>query len=202
MGRTQFRNSFKMKQIKRCHWCGTDPISINYHDHEWGVPVHDERQLFEFLVLEGMQAGLSWITILRKRERLREVFLNFDPKKLAHFTEKDVTRLMQDPGIIRHAAKIQAVINNAKSYLALSGSLNDFLWQFTDGQVIQNRWLEAAEVPTSTPAAKAMARELKKKGFNFVGEKICYALMQAVGMVNDHVVTCFKHKMLQIKKLD
>jgi DNA-3-methyladenine glycosylase I len=186
---------------QRCHWCGTDPLYTAYHDQEWGVPVFDERKLFEFLMLEGMQAGLSWITILRKRAYMREVFGEFNPTEIVKFKSKKIKTLMNDPGIIRSERKIKAVICNAKAYLALQDkgeSLCDFLWQFTEGQVITNQWKETEAIPTATTESKAMAKALKSAGFSFVGETICYALMQAIGIVNDHVVSCYRHKEIAI----
>lgn len=181
---------------KRCPWCKEDPLYQDYHDNEWGIPLQDDHALFEFLILEGMQAGLSWITILRKRENLRKAFSHFDPEKLVRFNTKKIERLMTDPGIIRSSRKINAVIGNAAAYLKLRDqgeSFTDFLWQFTDGKTLQNRWKTMEQVPASTPTSKQMAKALKAVGFSFVGETICYAFMQAVGMVNDHLVTCFRH---------
>lgn len=184
---------------KRCPWCKEDALYQDYHDNEWGIPLKDDHALFEFLILEGMQAGLSWITILRKRENLRKVFSHFDPEKLVRFNAKKIERLMSDPGIIRSSRKINAVIGNAAAYLKLRDqgeSFTDFLWQFTDGKTLQNRWKTIEQVPASTPTSKQMAKVLKSAGFSFVGETICYAFMQAVGIVNDHLVTCFRHREL------
>ena len=170
---------------------------LRYHDEEWGVPSHDERHLFEMLVLEGAQAGLSWATILRKREGYREAFTGFDPEPVARFKARDVERLMKDTGIVRNRMKIEAAIANAKATLAVRedlGSLDAYLWSFVDGRPIENRWKRLGELPAETPASKAMSKDLKKRGFRFVGPTICYAFMQAVGMVNDHVTGCFRYR--------
>ncbi len=185
--------------LSRCPWAGSDPLYIRYHDEEWGVPVHDERRLFEFLVLEGAQAGLSWITILRKRQAYRRAFARFDPKKVAQFGAAQVKTLLNDAGIVRNRAKIEAAITNARCFLDVqreAGSFDRFMWQFTGGTPIQNRWRKIADVPAKTAEAEALSRELKRRGFRFVGPTICYAHMQAVGMVNDHLVTCFRHREL------
>ena len=170
---------------------------LRYHDEEWGVPSHDERHLFEMLVLEGAQAGLSWATILRKREGYRNAFAGFDPERVARFTARDVERLMKDTGIVRNRMKIEAAIANARATLDVRdelGSLDSYLWSFVDGRPIKNRWKRLGELPAETPASKAMSKDLKKRGFRFVGPTICYAFMQSVGMVNDHVTTCFRHR--------
>ncbi len=180
----------------RCPWCGTDPLYQHYHDQEWGVPLRDSDALFEFLILEGMQAGLSWITILRKRDNFRAAFAQFDASRMAGFDERDVARLMADPGIVRNRLKIQAAIGNARAYLAFTEAGEDFsqwLWRFVDGQPIVNHWQTLAELPASTPASDAMSKALKARGFRFVGSTICYAFMQATGMVNDHLVSCHRH---------
>lgn len=181
---------------QRCAWCGTDPLYVAYHDAEWGMPNHDDRHLFEMLVLEGAQAGLSWITILKKRAHYRRVFDDFDAECVARYTEEDVARLLADPGIVRNRLKIEAAIANARATLAARerfGSLDALLWRFVDG-VPQDGAREAlADVPAETAESKAMSRELKRMGFRFVGPTVCYAFMQAVGMVNDHVVDCFRH---------
>ena len=169
---------------------------LRYHDEEWGVPSHDERHLFEMLVLEGAQAGLSWATILRKREGYREAFAGFDPELVARFTARDVERLMKDTGIVRNRMKIEAAIANAKATLALGQSLDSYLWRFVDGRPIRNRWKRLSELPAETPLSKAMSKDLKARGFRFVGPTICYAFMQAVGMVNDHVMECFRYRQL------
>lgn len=183
-------------QGPRCPWCGDDPLYVAYHDAEWGVPCHDERTLFEFLVLEGAQAGLSWITILRKRENYRRAFDGFDAEKIARYGEKDVARLMADAGIVRNRLKIAAAIDNARATLDLhasGGSLGELFWQFVDGRPVINRWRALDEVPVHTPAAVALSKELKRRGFRFVGPTVIYSHMQATGMVNDHLVTCPRH---------
>ena len=181
---------------ERCPWCGDEPLYVAYHDTEWGVPLHDERGLFEFLVLEGAQAGLSWITILKKRENYRRAFHGFDAARIARYGAKDVTRLMNDAGIVRNRLKIEATVANAKATLALyeqGSSLDSLFWQFVDGKPVVNRWRSLSDVPPSTPASAAMSKELKRRGFRFVGPTVCYAHMQATGMVNDHLVTCPRH---------
>jgi DNA-3-methyladenine glycosylase I len=183
--------------LPRCGWATSDPLYIAYHDEEWGVPVHDDRRLFEMLILEGAQAGLSWITILKRREGYRKVFQGFDPEKIARFGEKDVSRLLTDPGIIRNRAKVEAAIKNAQAYLDLveeTGSLDAFLWGLVGGKPRINRWKTLRDIPPETPESKALSKELKRRGFGFVGSTICYAFMQAVGMVDDHVLTCFKRR--------
>ena len=184
---------------KRCQWCGDDPLYIAYHDTEWGVPVHDDRLLFEFLVLEGAQAGLSWITILNKRENYRKAFKNFEIAKVAAFTEEDVACLLNDPGIVRNRLKIRSAIRNAKAALALQqefGSLDSYIWRFVDGRPIQNSFKSLDEIPAKTDISDTLSKDLKKRGFNFVGSTICYAFMQATGMVNDHIIDCFRYKQL------
>jgi DNA-3-methyladenine glycosylase I len=176
----------------RCPWA-TEPESILYHDEEWGVPSHDDRHLFEMLTLEGAQAGLSWITILRKRENYRRVFLDFDAAKIAKFTSKDSARLMLDAGIVRNRLKIESTILNARAFLAVKkefGSFDRYIWQFVNGRPIRNSFRAMNEVPASTPESDAMSKDLKKRGFKFVGTTICYAFMQATGMMNDHLVSC------------
>lgn len=188
----------------RCPWAGTDPLYIQYHDKEWGVPNYDEAHLFEMLILEGAQAGLSWITILRKRENYRRAFDNFNPQKIASYDEAKLNLLLQDPGIVRNRRKIEATIGNARAHLALKsefGSLADFLWQFVDGRPTLNHWKTMQEVPATTSASDAMSKALQKRGFKFVGSTICYAFMQAVGMVNDHTVDCFRHRELAKRSL-
>lgn len=185
--------------MNRCPWSGTDPLYVEYHDREWGVPVHDDPKLFEFLVLEGMQAGLSWITILRKRENFRRAFAGFDAEKIASFDARKVRQLMADPGIIRNKLKILATISNAKAYLAVRkelGSFDRYLWQFVGGRPKINRRRTIGQVPARTAESDAMSEDLKKRGFKFVGSTICYAHMQATGMVNDHVTSCFRHREL------
>jgi len=186
----------------RCDWCGSDPLYVDYHDHDWGVPVYDDRQLFEMLSLEGAQAGLSWLTILKKRENYRKAFHNFNIKKIAAYTAKDIDRLLADAGIVRNRLKIESVIKNARATLLIQkefGSLSDFLWSFVDHTPIQNSCKSVKELPARTEQSDAMSRELKKRGLNFVGSTICYAFMQAVGMVNDHVVDCFRHQPLKTR---
>ncbi len=182
----------------RCPWPTTD-LYVAYHDEEWGVPVHDDRRLFEFLVLEGAQAGLSWETILRKREAYRKAFAGFDPARVAAFGPGDVERLLGDAGIVRNRRKVESAVANARAFLAVQrefGSFDAYLWRFVGGRPVQNAWREMAEVPARTPESEAMSRDLRRRGFGFVGPTICYAFMQAVGMVNDHLVGCFRHREL------
>lgn len=184
----------------RCAWTGADQLYRDYHDLEWGVPVHDDRLLFEFLILEGAQAGLSWITILRKRESYRAAFENFDPAVVARFDEQKVAELLLNPGIVRNRLKVASTISNARAFLQVQeqfGSFDAYLWRFVDGRPIQNSWRSIKEVPASTPVSDSLSRDLKKRGFRFVGSTICYAMMQAVGMVNDHTVDCFRWQELQ-----
>jgi DNA-3-methyladenine glycosylase I len=186
-----------MKQ--RCNWATSDPLYIDYHDKEWGVPVHDDRVLFEFLILEGAQAGLSWITILKKRENYRKAFDNFDPEKIARYSEKKVEKLLNNEGIIRNKLKINAAIQNAKSFLKIqkeSGSFDKYIWQFVNYEPRVNKWKTLKNVPAKTLESDLMSKDLKKTGFKFVGSTICYAFMQAVGMVNDHTEDCFRYKEL------
>lgn len=178
---------------QRCNWCHGDPLYINYHDKEWGVPCHDDKTLFEFLILEGAQAGLSWITILRRREGYRNAFHNFDAQKVAQMTEKDVERLMQDTGIIRNRLKINSAIKNAKAFIKVQeefGSFANYFWSFVGGKPIINLRQTMDEVPATTDISDRMSKELKKRGFSFVGSTICYAYMQSMGLVNDHLVSC------------
>jgi len=186
-----------MKQ--RCSWCGSDPIYDNYHDAEWGVPVHDDQMLFEFLILEGAQAGLSWMTVLRKREGYREAFDGFDPRKVAKYDDRKVQELILNPGIIRNRLKIQSSIKNASAFMDVQdefGSFDHYIWRFVEGKPIQNNWQTVEEIPAKTAEAEILSRDLKNRGFSFVGPTICYAHMQATGMVNDHLVSCFRHKEL------
>ena len=179
----------------RCDWATTE-LGIRYHDEEWGVPRHDDRVLFEFLILEGAQAGLSWETILRKREAYRAAFAGFDPVKVAAFGPRDVARLLADAGIVRNRLKVASAIANAKAFLAVQrefGSFDAYVWRFVDGEPTQNTWRRMQDVPARTAASDAMGKDLSRRGFNFVGSTICYAYMQAVGMVNDHLVGCFRH---------
>jgi len=185
-----------MSDPVRCPWPGSDPLYLEYHDREWGAPSHDDRRLFEMLVLEGAQAGLSWITILRKRQRYREVFDGFDPRRVARFTPSRVERLLADAGIVRNRQKIESAVNNARRTLEVVdafGSLDAYLWRFVGGRPIVNAWTAMAEVPPRTPESGAMSRDLSVRGFRFVGPTICYAFMQATGMVNDHLVSCFRY---------
>jgi DNA-3-methyladenine glycosylase I len=184
--------------MQRCPWATLEP-NITYHDEEWGVPVHDDRLLFEFLILEGAQAGLSWTTILKKRANYRKAFGGFRAEKIARYGARDVRRLLGDAGIVRNRLKIAATIENAKRFLALRkefGTFNAYLWSFVGGKPIQNRWRRMADVPARTAESDAMSRDLQRRGFKFVGSTICYALMQATGMVNDHLVTCPQHAQL------
>jgi DNA-3-methyladenine glycosylase I len=184
----------------RCAWLTDDPEYIAYHDTEWGVPEHDDQRLFEFLVLEGAQAGLSWLTILKKRPHYRRAFEAFDPVRVARFDEARIAALMQDPGVIRNRLKLQAAVTNARAFLevqAACGSFDRYLWDFVDGRPRQNCWPSLAEVPTATPVSEALSHDLRRRGFKFVGPVICYALMQAVGMVNDHTVDCFRHAVIR-----
>ncbi|MEM7170284.1 MAG: DNA-3-methyladenine glycosylase I [Pseudomonadota bacterium] len=181
---------------QRCDWCGSDPLYVAYHDQEWGVPIYDDRQLFEKLILDGFQAGLSWITILKKRERFIEVFDGFEPKIIAAYGPEKVEALMQDAGIVRNRAKILATIGNAKGWIEImerEGGFSPFLWNFVGGSPKVNRWRSHADVPAETSESRAMSKALKKRGFRFVGPTICYAFMQAVGLVNDHTIDCFRH---------
>ncbi len=187
-------------QKTRCAWSGDDPAMVAYHDTEWGVPVHDDRVLFEFLILEGAQAGLNWRTILNKRETYRAAFSKFDATKIARYTAKDSARLMADPGIIRNRLKVAAAIQNAKSFLAVQrefGSFDVYIWRFVGGKPIKHKIKTSKDIPTVTAEAEAMSKDLRKRGFTFVGPTICYAFMQAVGMINDHEQTCFRQKQVR-----
>ncbi len=182
---------------RRCPWAGADPLYVRYHDREWGVPVHNDRRLFEFLVLEGAQAGLSWITILRKRPAYRAAFARFDARAVAAFGARDVRRLLADGGIVRNRLKIEAAIANARAFLAVQRehtSFDRFIWSFTAGRPIVNRWRRLGDIPAETEVSRAMSKALRGRGFRFVGPTICYAFMQAVGMVNDHLRTCFRYR--------
>lgn len=186
----------------RCEWGNADPIYISYHDQEWGVPLHDDHKLFEFLCLEAAQAGLTWLMILKKRDNYRKAFRNFDPEKVARFTDNKIERLLQNPGIIRNRLKVNAFVNNARKFLAVQeefGSFDDYIWRFVDGKPKINRWKSMREIPASTAESDAMSKDLKSRGFVFVGSTICYAHMQATGMVNDHVVSCFRYKQVGTK---
>jgi len=187
-----------MDDKKRCQWVPLDnPLYVKYHDEEWGVPIHDDQMLFEFLILEGMQAGLSWLTILRKRENFRAAFDYFDPRKIALYNEKKIGELMQNSGIIRNRLKITAAVQNAKAFLDVQaefGSFDTYIWQFVEGKPIVNQWKTLKEIPAKTPLSDTTSKELKKRGFKFVGSTIIYAHMQATGMVNDHTVDCFRYQ--------
>ena len=191
-----------MKEKIRCPWSGTDPLYIHYHDTEWGVPVYEDRKLFEFIILEGAQAGLSWLTVLKKRENYREAFDDFDVQKIARYTPKKIESLLKNPGIIRNRLKIAATVQNAKSFLDIVdefGSFSQYQWKFTEGRVIQNQRKTLKDIPAKTDISDALSKDLKKRGFNFVGSTIIYAHMQAVGMVNDHLLDCFRYA--EVKKL-
>ena len=181
----------------RCAWVNEDPLYIAYHDEEWGVPVRDDRMLFEMLILEGAQAGLSWYTILKKREAYRRAFDGFDPERIARYSEEKIASLLEDPGIVRNRLKVHAAVGNARSWLDLRESgtrFSEFLWELAGGAPVVNAWRRLEDVPASTPISEAMSKALKRRGFRFVGPTICYAFMQAVGMVNDHVVSCFRRE--------
>jgi DNA-3-methyladenine glycosylase I len=183
--------------MKRCEWANKSELEQSYHDNEWGVPTHDDRRLFEFLILEGAQAGLSWSTILKKREGYRKAFDYFDARKIARYSEHDISRLLVNPEIVRNRLKINAAITNARVFLQIQeefGSFDQYIWQFVHGRPIHNAWVRLTEIPCNTPESDAMSKDLRKRGFKFVGTTICYAFMQAVGMVNDHVVSCFRYR--------
>lgn len=188
---------------QRCAWAGDDALYRHYHDTEWGVALHDDQRLFEFLLLEGAQAGLSWITILRKRENYRAAFDGFDAKRIAAYGANKIESLLQDAGIVRNRLKVQSAVSNAQRFLDIQeefGSFDKFIWQFVDGRTRQNSWRSMADIPASTPESDAMSKELKRRGFKFVGSTICYAHMQATGMVNDHTTDCFRHaELLKVK---
>jgi DNA-3-methyladenine glycosylase I len=194
--RCHVQHSEHSPMVTRCQWAGTDPLYTTYHDLEWGVPVHDDRTLFEFLILEGAQAGLSWSTILKKRDAYRAAFDGFDPAIVAAYDDGKAAELLANPGIVRNRAKIASAIGNARAFLRVQeefGSFSAYIWQFVDGRPLQNAWRSLAEVPAETIESRAMSKDLKRRGFNFVGPTICYAFMQAIGMVNDHTVDCFRH---------
>lgn len=180
----------------RCQWCGDDPLYVKYHDEEWGLPLHDDRKLFEFLILEGAQAGLSWITILRKRENYRNAFDNFDPEKIASYNDKKINGLLNNPGIIRNKLKINAAVENAKVFLKVQkefGTFDKYIWRFVNNKPINNRWKSIGEIPATSKESEIMSKDLKKLGFKFAGSTICYAFMQTIGMVNDHIIDCFRY---------
>ena len=185
--------------MQRCGWCGDDPLYVAYHDTEWGVPSWDDAHLFEMLLLEGAQAGLSWITILKKRENYRRALHGFDPERIARYTPRDIERLMGDAGLVRNRLKLESTVRNAQAFLELQaahGRFADFLWDYVDGRPIQNHPASLADVPASTPLSDRLSRDLKRRGFKFVGSTICYAYLQSVGLVNDHLTTCFRHREL------
>lgn len=182
---------------KRCEWVGNDLLYISYHDEEWGVPLYDDNKLFEMLILEGAQAGLNWITILRKRKNYEQAFDNFDPQKVAHYDEAKIKTLLSDPGIIRNRLKVRATVKNAQIFLKIKqeyGSFSSYIWQFVGGKQKINYWKNIKEIPAKTIESDSMSKDLKKRGMSFVGSTICYAFMQATGMVNDHIITCFRYK--------
>lgn len=186
-------------EVTRCAWSNTDPLMISYHDTEWGVPTHDDRTLFEYLVLDAMQAGLSWAIILRKRENFRGALHGFDPTRIARYTNRDLQRLLADPGIVRNRLKLEAIIANAQRFLDTQdtlGSFNEYIWGFVDGEPITHRYRFVSQIPARTKESDAMSKDLRRRGFRFVGSTICYAFMQATGMVNDHVVDCFRYREL------
>ena len=188
-----------MNRQHRCAWVGKDPLYQTYHDEEWGIPCFDDQRLFEFLILEGAQAGLSWITILRKRANYQRLFHQFDVQRVSRITPKRIERLLQDPGIVRNRLKVESTVSNARAYLEVQskhGSFSDFLWAYVDGSPIINHWKTIDQVPASTPLSDKLSKDLKKAGFRFVGTTICYAYMQAVGLVNDHTTDCFRHPAL------
>ncbi|MFZ5564547.1 MAG: DNA-3-methyladenine glycosylase I [Thermodesulfobacteriota bacterium] len=188
---------------KRCDWAGTDPDYIRYHDTEWGVPVHDDKKLFELLVLEGAQAGLNWLTILRKRPAYRAAFDGFDPERVARYDSRKIERLMADPGIVRNRLKITAAVTNAKAFLKVRetfGSFDAYIWSFVNGRPVVNAWKTTKQLPARTAVSEAMSRDLKKRGFAFIGPVICYAFMQSAGLVNDHLVDCFRYHEVQKKR--
>ncbi len=187
---------------KRCDWCGTEPIYVDYHDKEWGVPVHDDRMHFEMIILDGAQAGLSWITILKRRDSYREAFDNFDAFKVSRYDDKKVEKLLTNPGIIRNRLKVNSAVKNAQAFLKIQeefSSFDDYIWQFVNHKTIQSKWKKMSELPAKTAESDAMSKDLKKRGFSFVGSTICYAYMQAAGMINDHITNCFRYK--EVKKL-
>ena len=188
--------NMNQKEIKRCEWAGGDPLMRAYHDEEWGVPVHDDRELFELLILEGAQAGLSWSTILKRREGYRQAFANFDVNKVANFTETDFNQLIENTGIIRNKLKIRSAINNAKQFIKVQkeyGSFETYIWSFVDNKPIKNTFTNLSEIPAHTLLSKVISKDLKKQGFNFVGPTIVYAYMQSIGIVNDHITNCFRY---------
>lgn len=201
--KTQLKARVAEAMKPRCAWCGTDPLYVRYHDKEWGVPVHDDRKHFEFLILEGAQAGLSWSTILKKRENYRKAFASFDPRKVARFDARMIKTLLRDPGIVRNHLKVAAAVTNARAFLAVQkefGSFDNYVWRFVGGRPIVNRWVTMKEIPARTAESDTLSKDLIKRGFRFVGSTIIYAHMQAVGMVNDHVVDCFRYRKLKARR--
>jgi DNA-3-methyladenine glycosylase I len=187
---------------KRCDWCGTEEIYVDYHNKDWGVPVHDDRLHFEMIILDGAQAGLSWITILKRRESYRKAFDSFDVLKVSRYSGKKIEKLLTDPGIIRNRLKVNSAVQNARSFLKIQkefGSFDKYIWQFVNRKTIQNKWKKMSELPAKTAQSDAMSKDLKKRGFSFVGSTICYAYMQAAGLVNDHTLGCFRYK--EVKKM-
>lgn len=192
----------RKREVKRCPWASdkSGPLYVKYHDEEWGVPVHDDRVHFEFIVLDGAQAGLSWSTILNKRENYRRAFAGFDPAKVAKFDKRRVERLLQDRGIVRNRLKVEAAVQNARAFLRIQkefGSFDKYIWSFVGGKTRHNRWTRVRQIPAETPESRAMSKDLRQRGFRFVGPTICYAYMQAAGMVNDHLVDCFRHRQVK-----
>ena len=188
-----------MNEIKRCNWSVNDPLYIKYHDKEWGVPVHNDKKLFEMIVLDGAQAGLSWLTILKKRENYRKAFDNFDPKKVAKYDKRKIAQLLKNDGIVRNRLKIESAVTNAKAFLKVKdefGTFDKYIWKFVNGKTIINSWKTLKEIPAFTGESDAMSKDLKSRGFKFVGSTICYAFMQAAGLVNDHTIDCFRYKEL------
>ncbi len=184
-------------ELVRCQWCQGDELYMRYHDEEWGVPLHEDRKLFEFIVLEGAQAGLSWITVLRKRQEYKQAFDNFDFNEVAGYGESKIKNLLNNPGIIRNELKIRSAVRNAKAFIEIRkefGAFNNYIWRFVDGEPIQNHWKKLSQLPAKTPLSDKISKDLKQRGFNFVGSTITYAHMQATGMVNDHTTDCFRHK--------
>ncbi len=184
-------------KISRCEWSAKDPLYIRYHDMEWGVPVHDDRKIFEFLTLEGAQAGLSWFTVLKKRENYRKAFDGFDPRKISRYGSAKVEQLLKNPGIIRNRLKVNSTVSNAKAFIKVQeefGSFDSYIWQFVKGRAIRNRWTALGQIPAKSAQSDAMSNDLLKRGFRFVGSTICYSHMQATGMVNDHLVSCFRYR--------
>jgi DNA-3-methyladenine glycosylase I len=184
------------EKLQRCGWAHGSELEQIYHDHEWGVPQHKDKKLFEFIILEGAQAGLSWLTVLKKRENYRKLFDGFEVEKIARYNKRKIETLLKNPGIIRNRLKVESTVSNARAFIEIQnefGSFDGFIWQFTDGQPIVNRWQRIQDIPASTAISDAMSKELKRRGFSFVGNTICYAFMQATGMVNDHIIDCFRY---------